>query len=176
MTDKVEIKQIDKEEDTITKFKNLYSEVNSLFNVHVCDFSCINGEAMNYRAKFFSLMSKADAAKREFGNIKCVNYDDISTEVKRHYKKMKFIYYMSDIIYQYIMNDFIRPDINHSSKMTHICTIMCYLKMIMKYDFGTTEDNLNMYLLQIQGILSLYIKNSIVVDEIRNTLVNIITE
>ena len=175
MTDKVEIKQTE-EENAVTKFKNLYSEVNSLFNIHVCDFSCINGEAMGYRAKFFSLMSKADAAKREFGNIKCTNYDDISIEVKRYYKKMKFIYYMSDIVYQYIMNDFIRPDINHSSKMTHVCTMMYYLKMIMKYDFGTTEEKLDMYLVQIQGILSLYIKNSIVIDEIRNTLVNIITE
>ena len=172
MADKVEIKQTGKEEDAKIEFMKLYSEVFTLFNGPVCDFKSIECENFGYSEKFYTLASKANTAKRKFASID--RYNDIEEIHKRFYKKVKFIDYMCSTVCEYVVDNNIRPEINYVSRMTHICTIMCYLKTIMDNGLDAIETcSSNRLLIQIQGILNIYIKNNFVMNEIIDRLVSV---
>ena len=174
MTDNVENKQIAKEDAAKIEFTKLYSEVFTLFNGPVCDFKSIGCENFGYSEKFYTLASKANTAKKKFANIKYDRYNDIKEAHKRFYKKVKFIDYMCSTVCEYMTDNNIRPEINYVSRMTHICTIMCYLRMIMDDGLDEIETcSSNRLLIQIQGILNIYIKNNLVMNEIIDRLVYI---
>ena len=124
-----------------------------------------------YKWTFFDFMQDAYEAKMVYSKIDFKKESDNAVKNKlcrRLYNKLKLIMFMNGTVYDYVIN---QESIKYNMRLVHACTILNYVNGILenKHD----KDAVIKYIIYIEGILGFYIKNNLIIDEIKDKIIGI---
>lgn len=131
-----------------------------------------NDDDKEYKWTFFDFMQDTYETKMVYSEIDFKKESDNAVKNKlcrRLYKELKLIMFMNSTVYDYVIN---QESIKYNMRLVHACTILNYVNGILenKHD----KDAVIKYIIYIEGILGFYIKNNLIIDEIKDRIIGII--